>query len=215
MGKMVQDRTYLKIVTFAAAALAAEVALTAPIAVNAASTSGVASVHVVAAPSALGALSSFEIGISAPTATEATVLDVTPGTYQTSSDRAGDGLDRMRPALFSISGLPDQTFSIIVPSPGVTGSGYSKIEFVSFEHNAGITPTIGATGQSIFAVGAVIKVSDPRASDNASSGGGDFTTASGPDAPASSPDYVVIPKVDPFGVQTISSGYLNILVSYN
>lgn len=131
-----------------------------PMIADAASANGQASVEVVASPSALGALSNFQVNVPQPSS-GSTVIDVSPDTLETASGQDDNGLGRIQPALFSISGVPDQTFSISVPLPGTATSDQGSIEFVVFEHNAGTTPTIGADGTAVFAVGAQVKINEP------------------------------------------------------
>ena len=214
---MFGQRTYSRSVKIAMALLAVEVAVVTPMIVDAAGTNGLASVEVVASPSALGALSNFSIGVTRPTA-KSTVINVSPNNInlQTASGQADNGLGRMQPALFSISGIPDQTFSISVPQPGSTTSGQGQVEFVSFEHNAGTTPTIGSDGTSVFAVGAQVKFTkflelDLTAAD--AQNGENLITEDNPNGTPA--EKVGMPKVNPFGVQAVSNGFLNILVSYN
>jgi len=207
--------TYSRSVKIAVALLAAEVAVAVPMMVTAAATSGAASVEVVSSPSALGALSIFQIGVIKPTS-GSTVINVSPDTLDTASGQEDNGLGRMQPALFSISGIPDQTFSISVPLPGSASSDQGEVEFVSFEHNAGTTPTIGADGTAVFAVGAKVKISEPKELDFIAGTGPDGEpTITVDDKTASPAENAGMPKVNPFGVQAVSNGFLNILVSYN
>jgi len=199
------------------ALLAVEVAVAVPMMVDAAGANGLASVEVVASPSALGALSNFSIGVIRPAA-KSTVINVSPNNInlQTASGPADNGLGRMQPAMFSISGIPDQTFSISVPQPGSATSGRGQVEFVSFEHNAGTTPTIGSDGTAVFAVGAQVKFTefldlDITAAD--AQNGENLITEDNPNGTPA--EKVGMPKVNPFGVQAVSNGFLNILVSYN
>jgi len=215
------QRTYSRSIKIAMALLAVEVALVAPMIVGAAGTNGLASVEVVASPSALGALSNFQIGVQKPTS-GSTVINVSPENIQmqTATGQQDGTLGRMQPALFSISGIPDQTFSISVPQPGSATSGQGEVEFVSFEHNAGTTPTIGSDGTAVFAVGAQVKFTERLELDlNAAadpSGATGASTENSADNPDGTPaEKVGMPKVNPFGVQAVSNGFLNILVSYN
>lgn len=208
---MLGQRAYSRSVSFGVALLAAHAMVLAPVLSHAAATSGGASVEVVASPSALGALSIFEIGIPTP-ASGTAVINVAPDNtvqqdtgLETAAGQDDAGLTRMQPALFSISGIPDQTFSISVPLPGSASSDQGQIDFVAFEHNAGTTPTIGADGTAVFSVGAKVKISDA---------GGDPQTADNANKDAPKAD-AAMPKVNPFGVQAVSNGFLNILVSYN
>ncbi|HEY9081612.1 DUF4402 domain-containing protein [Magnetovibrio sp.] len=211
------QRTYSRSVTIAVAVLAVEVAVGVPLIVDAAGTSGVASVEVVASPSTLGALSNFQIGVQRP-ASGSTVINVSPDNIQmqTASGQTDNGLGRMQPALFSISGIPDQTFSISVPQPGSATSKQGKVQFVSFEHNAGTTPTIGADGTAVFAVGAQVKFTEFLQLDlTMDTGPGGEPNISQADPNGTPAEKVGMPKVNPFGVQAVSNGFLNILVSYN
>lgn len=213
---MFGHRTYSKSVKIAVALLVAEIAVAAPMIVDAAATSGAASVEVISSPSILGALSIFEIGLFQPTSGTTTVINVSPDTLQTASGAQDNGLSRMQPALFSISGIPDQTFSISVPLPGSSRSQQGQIDFVSFEHNAGTTPTIGADGTAVFAVGAKVKITEPQELDFTMEVGPDGeATIAAQDPNASPAEKVGMPKVNPFGIQAVSNGFLNILVSYN
>jgi len=211
------QRTYSRSVKIAVALLAIEIAVAMPMIVGAAGTSGLASVEVVASPSALGALSNFSIGVIRPAA-KSTVINVSPDNIQmqTANGQQNDGLGRMQPALFSISGIPDQTFSISVPQPGSATSSQAQVEFVSFEHNAGTTPTIGSDGTAVFAVGAQVKFSEFIELDLTAATGPNGETPISADNPDGTPaEKVGMPKVNPFGVQAVSNGFLNILVSYN
>ena len=218
---MFGQRTYSRSVKLAMALLAVEAAVAVPMMVDAAGTSGLASVEVVASPSALGALSNFQIGVQ-KTTTGSTIINVSPDTLQTASGQPdqNDGLGRMQPALFSISGIPDQTFSISVPQPGSASSGQGQVEFVSFEHNAGTTPTIGSDGTAVFAVGAQVKFTEFVGLGLTAAGEPNGEAANAAEnhntTPGATPaEKVGMPKVNPFGVQAVSNGFLNILVSYN
>lgn len=211
---MFADRAYSKSITLAVALLAAELGVAVPMIVDAASASGDASVEVVSSPSTLGALSSFEIDLPQNTPIN-TLIDVSPDTLETARGFEDNGISRMRPALFSISGVPDQTFSIIVPQPGAARSGQGNIEFVGFEHNAGLTPTIGADGTAVFAVGAQVKIDEPAELDFTTNETADGETAITPDKPATPAEQVGMPKINPFGIQSVANGFLNVLVSYN
>lgn len=214
---MFGQRTYSRSVKIAMALLAVEVAVAVPMMVDAAGANGLASVEVVASPSALGALSNFSIGVIRPAA-KSTVINVSPDNInlQTANGQSDNGLGRMQPAMFSISGIPDQTFSISVPQPGSTTSNRGQVEFVSFEHNAGATPTIGSDGTAVFAVGAQVKFTEFIELDLTAAADQNGENLISEDNPNGTPaEKIGMPKVNPFGVQAVSNGFLNILVSYN
>lgn len=74
-------------------------------------------------------------------------------------------------AAVAVSGAPNQTFNVILPSETSFSSGGSVVNLSGFEHNAGATPAVGSGGAGIFDVGAAV--------DRAPAGGGQQGQASG------------------------------------
>jgi len=207
---MTTDRTYGWMIKSAVAVLVAEVVLCAPLSVEAASAGGGASVQVMAQPSTLGTLSNFKVSVrqSSP---GAKAVDATPvvGPRNPQSLNGANG-ESIQPAVFSVSGIPDQTFSIVVPQPGIATNALGSVEFLDFAHNAGKTPTIGADGTKVFEIGARMKFTSgaKAATDQTQK---KITIAVKP-TPA---QQAGIPRPNPFGVQGVEDGFMNVLVSYN
>ena len=128
--------------------LVAQVALCVPLYVNAASIAADAGVRVLNRPTALGLISVFQVNVAAAQPSAKTV-NAKPQKKSNSAGLAPTGPgETVQPAVFSIAGLPTQTFSIIVPSAGIASSPSGSVEFSDFAHNAGYTPTIGAFGST-------------------------------------------------------------------
>lgn len=213
---MTGSRAYSRMVKAAAVLLAAEVALIAPWYVDAASTSARSTVYVAAPASSLGAVSVFSLGIPAPAnSTQAKIITVVPQMRAALAPFA-NASGGMQPAVFSISGQPNQTFAVLMPAPGVTARAGGVVEFVKFAHSAGPTPTVGSTGNAMFAVGAEVKFSPVdslvmETQSDAPSAGAPADTA----APVTAADKAGLPKTNPFGIQALEDGFLSVLVSYN
>ncbi|MFC1673503.1 DUF4402 domain-containing protein [Pseudomonadota bacterium] len=224
---MTTTRAYSWTFKAAAALVAAEMAFCVPLYVDAASTSAGASVRITAQPSALGTISIFQVKVAKPgKGTKA--IDATPTAPGRSANAPGQLRgDTIQPAVFSISGLPDQAFAIVMPKPGITTSARGSVEFMDFSHDAGGTPTIGSDGSTQFAVGARMKFTPVAV--NGSSGisvsnsadqsqdqsEGDFEVQSGSDGKLTPAQKIGLSRPNPFGTQGIEDGFMSVLVSYN
>ena len=86
-----------------------------------------------------------------------------------------------RPATFGVSGEPNQVYSVALPSqPATQTTGFGQetvVVFSDFSHDAGLTPSMGADGTAVFAVGARV-VAQPAAD------GGEATDVEDTDATA-------------------------------
>lgn len=183
-----------------------------PLYVNAAATSGTASVRVLAQPSVLGTLSIFEVSVAGAQPAARTINAKPQNVVRSTQTLTPDAGDMIQPAVFSIAGLPSQTFAIVMPIPATSLTPNGTFAFSDFVHNAGSTPTIGISGSSLFSVGARmqftpssgISVTQPQAQ------------AQAQDNPNQTPaQKAALPKPNPFGVQGVKDGFLNVLVSYN
>ncbi len=176
--------------------------------------SGEASVNIVAAPSAIGALSNFQVNV--PLQGQGIQTIYVPAVESRNIFNTPDAeAITLQPAIFSISGIPYQAFSIIIPTASTTVGDGGAIEFMDFRHNAGQTPSIGADGSAVFAVGARIRLTDtglsPASGDSANV---DSTSPTG-NQPEVNPEDKPLPISDPFGLRAIADGFLQVLVSYN
>lgn len=207
---MQTPRTYSWTFKSATALLVTQVALCVPLYVNAAATSGVASVRVLAQPTALGTLSIFEVSVAGAQPSARTINAKPQNVVRSTLAQFSGAEDMIQPAVFSIAGLPTQTFAIVMPSPGSSATPNGTVAFSDFVHNAGGTPTIGVSGSSLFSVGARmrfmpssgISVTQPQAQTQ--------------DKPNQTPAQKAgLPSVNPFGVQGVQDGFMNVLVSYN
>lgn len=189
--------------------LVAQVALCVPLYVNAAAISGDAGVRVLTRPSALGLISVFQVNVAAAQPGTKTI-NAKPQKKSNSARLSPTAPgETVQPAVFSIAGLPSQTFAIIVPSAGVASSASGTVEFTDFAHNAGYTPTIGAFGSTEFAVGGRM-VFTPTS--GVSTAPAQAQQAQAHQTPA---QKAGLPRPNPFGVQGVQDGFMNVVVSYN
>lgn len=190
--------------------LGVQVALCFPQYAQADSAIAGASVRITAQPSVLGSLSVFKINIPTTTATAVTI-DASPDQNSGSNNFLNFGENQAsQPAVFSISGQPDQSFSIVMPQAGISQSAEGSLEFISFQHNAGSTPTIGANGSKVFAVGAQVKFTPFPVLPS-----GEIQTPDKKLAEQTPAQKDQIPRPNPFGIQGVQDGFLNVLISYN
>ena len=200
------------------ALLSVQVALCLPLSVKADSAIAGASVLIMSQPSVLGALSTFQVSITKPQAADVT-NDATPEQAFNANSLLDSGNNQTtQPAVFSISGLPDQSFSIVMPPSGISSSAEGDFEFSNFEHNAGNTPTIGADGNKVFEVGALVKFTPfptTPAGTSVAVLAGDSKTPDQKIAKKTPAEKDLIPRPNPFGIQGVKDGFLNVLVSYN
>lgn len=209
---MTITRAYSRTVGAATTLLVAQVVLCVPLYVNAASLPAEASVRITTRPSALGTISVFKVNVANPQK-NAKAIDAKP------QKRALPGrlLDTangeiIQPAVFTITGMPSQTFSVSMPQSGISSSASGSVEFTDFAHDAGSTPTIGVGGSTEFAVGARVKftpssgvsVAQPQTQNQAEN----------KPEPTSAQKAKLL-KRNPFGVQGVQDGFMNVLVSYN
>lgn len=211
---MQTPRTYSWIYSSAAALVVAQVALCVPLYVNAAATTGAASALVLTQPTALSTISIFSVSTTGAQPKARTINAKPKNAVRSALALPSGGGDTIQPAVFSIAGLPTQTFSIVMPAAGVAPTTGGSVEFMNFAHNAGSTPTISASGSTRFSVGANMR----------------FTPSSGisvtkpqvqgseqaQDKPnQTSAQKAGLPRPNPFGVQGVQDGFMNVLVSYN
>ena len=69
------------------------------------------------------------------------------------------GKSFIQPARFSISGVPYQTFSVVLPESTLTETPRGTVVLTKFFHDAGAAPVTGATGKGAFSV--VVKAERP------------------------------------------------------
>lgn len=105
----------------------------------------------------------------------------------------------------SVSGVPNQTYSITLPGETSFSTGSETIDIGGFAHDAGATPQLGSTGSGSFTVAA--QVNDAGASEAGASeagGGGEGTVAE----VGSVQQILATPVVT-------RSPFVSIIVSYN
>ncbi len=134
---------------------------------EAAKTTGQAAVAVFQNTSSLTSSSNFEVGLPPLTGNESDV-DVSADSDIAATARQSRLRDLsgnlVQPALFSISGAPNQVYSVSVPNTTTTlagpasGNSETVVVFTDFSHDAGFTPTIGGDGTASFAVGARVSI---------------------------------------------------------
>lgn len=169
-----------------------------------------ASVRIESQPSVIGALAAFQVNISKPKSKAVTVNATPDQGFGANNFLNFNENQQTQPAVFSISGQPAQSFSIVMPQAGVSKTAEGSFEFSGFEHTAGSTPTIGSDGSKVFAVGARVKFTPTAASSAKSDTAPDAQLAK--ETPAQKDR---IPRPNPFGIQGVEDGFLNVLVSYN
>lgn len=210
--------TYSALAKASVAAVAVQVTLCLPLYVKADSALAGASVLITAQPSVLGALSTFQVNIVTSKSVGVTVNAAPEPNFSVRDLLNFGGNQTTRPALFSISGQPNQSFSIVMPQAGVSSSAKGNFEFSNFVHNAGSTPTIGSDGSKVFAVGAIVKFTPfPTAASgtSATAEGADSEISEAKLAKKTPAEKDLIPRPNPFGIQGVKDGFLNVLVSYN
>jgi len=152
---------------------------------EAAKTTGKIAVTILQNTSGLSSSSNLEVGL--PTVTTTTsetdaAVEVDPDadaeTAQATRSLLNASRNLARPAVFSVTGAPNQAFAVSVPStsPTISGSGAgagTNVVFSGFSHNAGVTPAIGGDGKAMFAVGATVSFNsaDPLGSPEGASTG--------------------------------------------
>ena len=172
-------------------------------------------------PSALGSISIFKVNVANPQK-KAKGVNAKPK-KKVRSGRPLNAVpgETIQPAVFTITGMPSQTFSVSMPRPGTSTSASGSVEFTDFAHDAGRTPTIGVSGSTAFAVGAHVKftpssgvsVGQPQTQNPAETTADN--TAENKADPKSKKKKAGLPKKNPFGVQGVQDGFMNVLVSYN
>lgn len=229
---MTTSRAYFWTFKSAATLFVAHAVMCVPMYANAASTSGEASVQV-ALPTSVGTVSNLQVNIAdskKTTTATTTTTQTNNNTMNLSSIGAGESIT---PAVFSIAGLPSQTFSIVVPMPGTFTSARGIVQFLGFVHSAGNTPTIGTNGSSQFSVGARMQYTPKPAAEmsvalNQTMNQTQYQTQSGPDeAQGLNPNQrpkrfeltaaqkAALPKANPFRILGIQEGFMNVFVCYN
>lgn len=157
---------------------------------NAATSNGSASATVVQ-PASIGLISNLTVvPVAAPVAppastTEDTTDDSTDTDESASQAAATTETSRLTgaPAVISISGEPNQTFSIALPETGVLLPQADGVEVFNFSHDAGLTPSISANGEGQFSIQAQVGLAAVigGAEGGGDAAGGDFSTASAED----------------------------------
>ena len=61
-------------------------------------------------------------------------------------------------AVVAVSGAPNQTYSVSLPESATIFDGDTVFQMTEFNHNAGVTPAIGANGSGVFDIGAKVLV---------------------------------------------------------
>jgi len=190
--------------------LVTQVVLGLPVFAKAKSAIAGASVLILAQPSFLGALSTLNINI--------TQAELGPVDNHLAAIMPAARFQFAIPAIFSISGLPDQSFSIVMPQPGISTTAAGSFKFSNFKHNAGSTPTIGSNGSKVFSIGASVKFtpfSTGPSGDSAPAKGGNGKISGKKLAKKTPTGKKLIPHPNPFGIQGVQDGFLNVLIAYN
>lgn len=226
-SNMTKSRAYSWTFKSVATLFVAQAVVCVPLYANAASTSGEASVTV-SLPTSVGTVSNLQVNIpnakkkTTTAATSTTAAQTNINTMNLSSIGGGESIV---PAVFSIAGLPSQTFSIVVPMPGTFMSTQGSVQFLGFVHSAGNTPTIGSSGNSQFSVGARMQYTPSSEMSVAL-----YRTQSGPNEtqdlkPNQSQgpkkfkptlaQKAALPKSNPFRILGVQEGFMNVFVCYN
>lgn len=220
---MTTRQTHSWLLKGAAAVLAAEVFVCVPLYVNAASSNAKASVRIEYLPATISTISVFSVVIPvAPPASASTSVAAPTAVNQELTSLIGETATAIQPAVFSISGQPGQTFSISVPQAGTISTGLGNVEISGFTHSAGNTPTIGMDGNFTFSVGANLQLSVAELSlDMGTASGDDPFVPQSTSASEKENDESVLarklgmPRANPFGMQGIESGFMQVSISYN
>jgi len=133
---------------------------------EAARTTATAIAEIIGVRSGIASTSNFEVGLP-PVSGSQVVIEVSASSKDT-TERLSRALNQARvvsqPATFSVSGEPFQVFSVAVPKQRTRTSSTSAngeqtvVVFSDYQHSAGMSPTIGGDGKSVFAVGARVEV---------------------------------------------------------
>jgi len=109
-------------------------------------------------------------------ATGSTAANTSSSAFSSSSSRSGGAPTLSQtvtsgPAVISISGQPNQAISISLPNESVVIANGSQVAVTGFTHDAGLTPTIDASGTGTFNVTAAAAESQAEGSNGASPAG--------------------------------------------
>lgn len=183
---------------------------------------GSVAVVVVSGPGAVAARDNFSVGL-APAPDRSAGPELGPLVEDTEvieAVRRVSPVSTVRPAHMIVAGRPNQVFSVAFPTPSVVRRQRGEdIVFSDFFHSLGTTPSLGFDGDTVFAVGARIRVGSTDTvaggaiSATGTTGATDTTGTTAEDA--TPPSVVRMAPSDPFRFDTRDSPYLNILISYN
>ncbi len=113
------------------------------------------------------------------------------------------------PAVISISGQPNQAISISLPNESIVIANGAQVAVTGFTHDAGLTPTIDATGNGTFNVTATA-AAEVNADAGGESGGTGATSNNGQGA-ATSAGQVPFEKL----LVATASPRFDVVISYN
>ncbi len=105
---------------------------------------------VIAAVSGISSTSNLEVVLPPSPGTNTNQEEQSAGAVPTKHGRSGKS--SIRPAQFSVSGVPYQTFSVALPESTLTETPQGAVVLTKFFHNAGAVPVIGSTGKGAFSV---------------------------------------------------------------
>lgn len=129
--------------------------------------------EIVGVRSGIVSTSNFLVGLPTVTSDSDVVVTVAATSEETTA-KLNAALTKAdvvsQPAIFGVSGEPNQVFSVSIPKHSTTQTSTSQsgeetvVVFSDYAHDAGINPTIGGDGTAIFAVGARVSVDGQGAS---------------------------------------------------
>lgn len=160
------------------------------------------------------------IGFDAPAPTPAPAASGGSGTRTAAAprfQRSGLAVVPVGPsAAIAVAGAPNQAYAVILPQQTVFSNGASLVSYSGFEHSAGLTPSLDASGADVFSVGAVTAArqaqggqSGQQQSGGDQPAGSQQTSAGAGGAGAGGRETVLAQAFSP------SAPFVSIVVSYN
>lgn len=129
-------------------------------------------------------------------------------------------------AAVSISGVPNQAFSLTLTDTLVIVTETGEVVVTSFDHNAGASPAIGGDGSARISIGASARPGNAQALQQlqTQSGAGAPEGGAGADGPGivqvtvqteNGPQVLRVQRPDNFGPNLFGEKFFTVLVSYN
>lgn len=166
---------------------------------------------------AVSATSNLGYEASAPAAAATTTSSSTSGNTQQSTARRFSNtrvatLPVGPSAAVAVAGAPNQTYAVILPQQTVFASATSLVSLSDFEHSAGLTPSLDASGSDVFSIGAATESKSLGAANAASGNAQPNAQDSAGGADGSNPQGRGAVLAQAFAP---SAPFVNIVVSYN